>query len=345
MTSPFRIAIAGAGRFGSLHARAWSEAGAQVVAAVDTDPERARVLAFAHGSDRHGTDLGEVLRGGEVGAVVVATDEASHTRLTDQAIEHGCHVFVEKPFSLSSTEAARSIAAAEAAGLHIIAGHVSRFAQPYAYMREALDAGRLGDLWSIRLRRDFTRGWLADFGHRVHPVWESCIHDIDLAIYFTGECPESVYALQVVDPDTDAPASMTALLRFPSGRTATIESAWSIPDRGPQSLAGALALDGTIAGEAELIGANGTVRQRLISDALVEWNERGVFTPDLSLWPERNGRIGGALSAEIEHALAVFSSGAENTRMPHRESLWSVATAEAMIGSLERGAPEAVITD
>ncbi|MDR5700189.1 Gfo/Idh/MocA family protein [Agromyces aerolatus] len=345
MTSPLRIAIAGAGRFGSLHARAWHEAGAEIVAAVDIDGERAGALADVYGATRHGTDLGVVLEDAGVDAVVVASDEASHTRLTDTAIAHGSHVFVEKPFALSSAEAARSIRAAEAAGLQLIAGHISRFAQPYAYMREALDAGRLGELWSVRLRRDFTRSWLAAFGHRVHPAWESCIHDIDLAIFFTGERPESVYALQVIDGDSGFPASMTALLRFPSGRTVTIESAWSVPDRGPQSLAGALALDGTIAGAAELIGSRGTVTQRLINDALVEWNEQGVFAPDLSLWPERNGRVGGALREEIEHALAVFSGSIANTRMPHREALWSVGTAEAMIRSLESGQPEAVLTD
>lgn len=345
MTPSLRIAVAGAGRFGTLHARAWHEAGAEVAAAVDADAERAEALAAAHGSGRYGTDLDAVLADGGIDAVVVASDEASHTRLTDQAIAHGCHVFVEKPFSLDSRAAARSIAAAEAAGLHLIAGHISRFAQPYAYMREALDAGRLGELWSVRLRRDFTRSWLADFGHRVHPVWESCIHDIDLAAYFTGERPESVYALQVIDDATGFPASMTALLRLASGRTVTIESAWSIPDRGPQSLAGALALDGTIAGAAEVIGSAGTITQRLINDALVEWNERGVFAPDLSLWPERNGRIGGALRDEVEHAIAVFSGSVPNERMPHREALWSVATAEAVIRSLESGRPEAVLTD
>lgn len=345
MTSPLRVAVAGAGRFGSLHARTWSEAGARIVAAVDADGGRAAELAGAYGAERHGTDLDDVLAGGGVDVVVVASDEASHTRLTDAAIAHGCHVFVEKPFSLDGRQAAASIAAAEAAGLHLIAGHISRFAQPYAYMREALDAGRLGDLWSVRLRRDFTRSWLADFGHRVHPVWESCIHDIDLAIFFTGERPASAYALQVIDRESGFPASMTALLRFESGRTVTIESAWSVPDRGPQSLAGALALDGTIAGAAELIGAKGTVTQRLINDALVEWNERGVFAPDLSLWPERNGRVGGALREEIEHAIAVFSGSVPNEWMPHREALWSVATAEAMIRSLESGRPEAVLTD
>lgn len=345
MKKSLRVAIAGAGRFGALHARAWHESGAQIVAAVDVDRGRARALASKYSSDRFGTDLSELLNGGEVDAVIVASDEKSHSVLTDQAIEGGCHVFVEKPFSLSSVEASRSVKAAEAAGLHLIAGHISRFAQPYVYMREALDSGRLGELWSIRLRRDFTRSWLAAFGHRVHPAWESSIHDIDLAIFFAGERPESVYATQVKDESTGLPASIAALLRFPSGRTATLESAWNITDRAPQSLAGALALDGTISGEAELICSNGTVKQRLLSDAIVEWNQAGVTVPDLSLWPERQGHVGGALREEIEYAIQVFSGSIPNDRMPHCESLWSVATAEALIRSIESGRPEALLTD
>jgi predicted dehydrogenase len=341
---PTRIAIAGAGRFGTLHARAWQEAGAEIAAVADADATRAERLAATTGAGRHGTHLPDLVENGSIDAVVIASDEASHTALTDQAISAGCHVFVEKPFALSTREAAQSIRAAEAKGLHLVAGHISRFAAPYSYLRQALDAGRLGDLWTVRLRRDFTRSWLAAFGHRVHPVWESCIHDIDLAAYFTGEPPVTVFAVQVLDRETAVPTSISALLRYASGRTATIESAWSVPDAGPQSLAGALALDGTIAGEVELIGSLGTVKQRLLSDAIVEWNERGVVVPDLSLWPEHDGRLGGALRSEVEHALAVFQ-GAANERMPHAEALWSVATAEALIRSLASGQPEAVLTD
>lgn len=345
MTNPLRVAVAGAGRFGALHARAWHECGAQIVATADVDHGRAQALANEYQSARFGTNLSEVLASGGIDVVVVASDERSHTLLTNQAIESGCHVFVEKPFSLSSAEASLTVKAAESAGLHLITGHISRFAQAYGYMREALDSGRLGELWSIRLRRDFTRSWLAAFGHRVHPAWESSIHDIDLAIFFTGERPESVYATQVIDESTGLPASIAALLRFPSGRTATLESAWNITDRAPQSLAGALALDGTISGESELICSNGTVKQRLLSDAIVEWNQAGVTVPDLSLWPERQGRVGGALREEIEYAIQVFSGSIPNDRMPHCESVWSVATAEALVRSIESGRPEALLTD
>lgn len=342
MTDALRVVIAGAGRFGTLHGRTWGEAGAEVVGVVDADRGRATSVAERFGAPASGDDLCTVLDLVGANAVVIASDESTHTLLTDQAIAAGCHVFVEKPFALSGAEAARSIDAAEALGLQIIAGQISRFAQPYVYLKQAIASGRLGKLWTVRLRRDFSRGWLADFGARVHPVWESCIHDIDLAVFLTGERPERVFAVQTGLTASGVPSAVSALVEFGSGQTATIESAWSVPDRGPQSLAGALALEGTIAGEAEVIGAHGTVKQRLLSDAITEWGDAGVIAPDLSLWPEQYGRIGGALRAEIDHAIAVFSGTSINDLMPHQEALWGVQTAEALIRSLETGSPETI---
>lgn len=345
MTTSLRVVIAGAGRFGTLHARTWGEAGAEIVGVVDADRSRAAAVADQCGGVTSGDDLPVMLAQVAADAVVIASDELTHTLLTDHAINAGCHVFVEKPFALSGADAARTIAIAEASGRQVIAGQISRFAQPYAYLKQAIASGRLGELWTVRLRRDFTRSWLDDFGSRVHPVWESCIHDIDLALHLTGDRPRRVFAVQTRSATDAVPSAVSALVEFVGGKTATIESAWSVPDRGPQSLAGALALDGTIAGECEVIGARGTVKQRLLNDAITEWGDGGVIVPDLSLWPEQSGAIGGALRAEVDYAISVFTGRAENDFMPHREALWGVQTAEAMICSLETGGPVEIGAD
>ncbi|WP_084697295.1 Gfo/Idh/MocA family protein [Glaciibacter superstes] len=342
MTARVRVVVAGAGRFGSLHVRTWREAGADVVAVVDADASRAAAVASRFDIAVSGDDLARVLAEAKPDAVVVASDESTHTVVARTAIAAGCHVFVEKPLALSGRDAKETIDAAESQGLHVIAGQISRFAQPYVYLKQAISSGRLGELWTVRLRRDFTRSWLNDFGSRVHPVWESCIHDIDLALYLTGEQPQRVFAVQTRQGTDVVPSAVSVLVELSGGKTATIESAWSVPDRGPQSLAGALDLSGTIAGECEVIGEGGTVKQRLLSDAITEWGDNGVIVPDLSLWPEQMGRIGGALRAEVDHAINVFSGTRGNEIMPHREALWGVQMAEAIIRSLETGLPEKV---
>lgn len=336
-TGRLRVIVVGVGRFGLLHVRAWTEAGAAISGVCDIDPARAAEAARRFGIAHHSDDPEAMMRDLKPQAVIIASDEASHTRLADAAIAAGCHVFVEKPFALSSVEANATVASARAAGRSIVVGHISRFAQPYRYMAAALAEGRLGQLWALRLKRDFSSEWFDNFGSRIHPVWESCIHDVDLAVYLAGVPARRVIALQSVPAEETVPRVISALVEFQNGVTATIESAWSVPAAAPQTLAGALALDGSIAAEAEVIGSSGTIKQRLISDALVEWTDQGARVPDLSLWPEDHGRLGGALRAEIEYAMEVFSGVRPNDLTPESHAAWGVAIAEAIVVSLATG--------
>jgi hypothetical protein len=121
---------------------------------------------------------------------------------------------------------------------------------------------------------------------------------------------------------------------------ATVESAWLVPAAAPGTLDdGPLALDGAIVGEAEVLGLAGVLRQRLVSDALVEWTAAGVQAPDLSLWPEEDGAVGGALRREVAYAIAVCTGRREPDLMPVEEACWGVEAAEAVVESLRTGAP------
>jgi predicted dehydrogenase len=331
--------VAGVGRFGALHTRVWRELGADVVGLCDVDEQRARDVASGLGVQAVSGDLASLLPRVRPDVVVVVTDESTHADLAVTALDAGCHVFVEKPLALSAAEAWRISAAAAAAGREVVAGQISRFAAPYARMRQSLAQGRVGRLCALRLRRDFSRQWFLSFGDRVHPVWESCIHDIDLAVSFAGRPVRRVSAVAARAADGEAPSVISALLEFEGGVIATVESAWLVPDSAPQTLAGALALDGSIVAEAEVLGAEGVLRQRLVADSLVEWTNAGAFVPDLSLWPEEDGTVGGALRQEVAYAIDVFLGRRAADRVPLQEVCWGVEAAEAVVASLAAGAP------
>ncbi|MDQ7909396.1 Gfo/Idh/MocA family oxidoreductase [Phytohabitans sp. ZYX-F-186] len=334
------VVVAGVGRFGALHARVWREAGARVVGLVDTDPGRLAEVAAAHRVAQTDRDLAALLARQPADAVVVASDEASHADLAVTALEAGSHAFVEKPLALSTVDAQRIADTAAARGRQVVAGHISRFAAPMARMRARIAGGAVGTLCVLRLRRDFSRAWYASFGDRVHPVWESCIHDIDLAISFTGRPVRRVVATRSAAAGEAAPSVVSALLEFDGGVIATIESAWLVPAGAPGTLDdGPLALDGAIVGEAEALGLGGVIKQRLVSDALVEWTGSGAQVPDLSLWPEEDGVVGGALRREVGYAVDVFTGRRAPDVMPLREACWGVATAEAIVSSLDTGDP------
>lgn len=339
MAEQLRVVVVGVGRFGALHVRAWQETGAQVVGVVDRDPSRAESVAATFTIPHHSPDAAALVAQLAPDCVVIASDEVTHSDLADLALTHGCHVFVEKPFALSLERARRTCELAQETGCSIVAGHISRFAQPYRHMKHRLDQGGIGDLWSMRLRRDFSRAWFLSFGDRVHPVWESCVHDIDLAVSFAQSRGARVFAMESTAAGEAAPSVVNALIQFSSGVTATIESAWNVPDTAPSTLAGALALEGSIVGEAELIASEGTLRQRLVSEALVEWGADGAAVPDLSLWPEEGDELGGALRAEIAYAREVFLGHRPNDVMPAEQALWGVEIAEGFLTSLHTRAP------
>lgn len=334
-----RVVVVGVGRFGALHARVWAEAGARVVGLCDVDETRLREAAEQFSVESVGTELSPLLDQLRPDAVLVVSDEDSHAEICVVALEAGCHVFVEKPLALSSADAWRVHTEAANAGRHVVAGQISRFAAPYARMQNSLRSGRIGQLCALRLRRDFSREWFLSFGDRVHPVWESCIHDIDLAVSFVQRPVVRVFAMQSEAALEAAPSVVTALLEFDNGVTATVESAWLVPGSAPQTLAGALELSGAIVGEAEVLGLEGMLRQRLVSDGLVEWTNSGTFVPDLSLWPEEDTSIGGALRREVDYAIAVFTGRRQPDRVPLKEVCWGVEAAEAVVTSLRRGAP------
>jgi len=331
--------VAGVGRFGALHVRVWRELGADVVGLCDVDEQRSRQVAADLGVEAVSVDLASLLPRVRPDVVVVVSDESTHADLALTALGAGCHVFVEKPLALSAADAWRISAAAGAAGREVVAGQISRFAAPYARMRQTLSEGRVGRLCALRLRRDFSRQWFLSFGYRVHPVWESCIHDIDLAVSFTGRPVRWVSAVAARAAEGEKPSVVSALLKFEGGVTATVESAWLVPDSAPRTVAGALALDGAIVAEAEVLGAEGILRQRLVADNLVEWTNAGAFVPDLSLWPEEDGTVGGALRQEVAYAIDVFLGRRAPDRVPLQEVCWGVEGAEAVVTSLATGSP------
>ena len=334
-----RVVVAGVGRFGALHVRVWRELGAEVVGLCDVDERRLAELAGELGVTAVSTGLPGLLARVQPDVVVVASDEATHADLTVAALDAGCHVFVEKPLTMSGAEAWRVAAAAEAAGREVVAGQLSRFAAPYVRMQQTLRGGGIGRLCALRLRRDFSRQWFLSFGDRVHPVWESCIHDIDLAVSFAGRPVRRVSAVAARAAEGEAPSVVSALLEFEGGVIATVESAWLVPGSAPRTLAGALALDGSIVAEAEVLGTEGVLRQRLVADNLVEWTRSGTVVPDLSLWPEEDGTVGGALRAEVTYAIDVFLGRRAADRVPLHEVCWGVEAAEAVVASLAAGAP------
>ncbi|MCH0560956.1 Gfo/Idh/MocA family oxidoreductase [Streptomyces sp. MUM 16J] len=190
-----RIGVIGTGRIGTLHARTLHrhrEVGSLIL--TDADPARAQALAHRLGETAApGTD--EIFKWG-VDAVVITTATAAHAELIGRAARSGLPVFCEKPIALDLPGTLHALAEVEKAGTILQMGFQRRFDAGYAGAREAVRAGRLGRLHTVRaLTCDQSpppAPWLPLSGGLFR---DTLIHDFDILRWVTGREVASVYAV------------------------------------------------------------------------------------------------------------------------------------------------------
>lgn len=338
------IGLVGAGRFARLHARALRDIpGCRIAAVCDPVPEALEAASRWTGDVPRYASLDELLGGTPVDALDVVSDEAAHGAQALAAVRRGLPVFVEKPLATTAAEAREIGHAAEAAGIPVCVGYVSRFDARYAMVHAAAEGGRLGRIVSVSARRGFSREWFAGFGARVHPVFESMIHDIDLALWYLGAPARRVYA-QTLASSGDAqgvPDVLVATITTADGRLATLGSSWLVPASAPRNLPGdpldPLELLGTIDAQLDVVGTQGTARVTLDGGPLLS-GDSGLDA-SAGLWPEVHGRVSGALRGELEHFLACARAGRPSTIVPVGEAVAAVEIAEAVVESAAQDRP------
>jgi predicted dehydrogenase len=169
---PVKVAVVGAGYLGRFHAQKYAQLDtADLVAVVDTDPERAGAVAAECGCEAAG-DLAAILPRIEAASVVVPT--SGHHAVALPLLAAGKHVLLEKPIAPSLDEADAIVAAAAAAGAVLQVGHLERFNPA---IRELV--GRVQRPLFIEAHR------LSGFTGRatdVDIVVDLMIHDIDILL-------------------------------------------------------------------------------------------------------------------------------------------------------------------
>lgn len=120
-----RLAVVGVGHLGRQHARVASQtSGVDFVGVHDHHEGRAEEVAAAHGLRVLGS-LEDVAASAE--AVIVATPTSSHAEVAGFLLDRGVDVLVEKPITLTVTEADDLVARARRYGRILQVGHVERY--------------------------------------------------------------------------------------------------------------------------------------------------------------------------------------------------------------------------
>src|SRR5688500_9985883 len=110
-----QMALVGCGQIADAHLQAARRNGLATIAAVcDRSPDLARQAAVRFGVPYWDSDFDRMLDRTRPDVVHIATPPATHRDLFERAVKAGAHVYVEKPFALSATEAGEMLAMAAA---------------------------------------------------------------------------------------------------------------------------------------------------------------------------------------------------------------------------------------
>jgi predicted dehydrogenase len=104
----------------------------------------ARQLSERFPVNRCFTDLADLLTEARPDVVQVTTPPESHFEIAKRCLEHGCHVYVEKPFTLNADDARRLLDLAAAKRLKVTVGHKDQFSHAARRMRALVESGYLG---------------------------------------------------------------------------------------------------------------------------------------------------------------------------------------------------------
>ena len=211
-----RIGVIGVGNMGTSHISN-IERGlihrARLTAICDIVPSK---------MDRYGdkylkfTDSRELIRSGEVDAVMVETPHYDHTTIGIDALTQGIHTLVEKPISVHKADCERLIAAHKDRKVVFSAMFNQRTDPHYIKLREIIQSGQLGEItrvnWIIttwfRPQAYYDGGgWRATWkGEGGGVLLNQCPHQLDLMQWLFG-MPKKVRAFVGIGKYHDIPGT------------------------------------------------------------------------------------------------------------------------------------------
>jgi predicted dehydrogenase len=145
MDAMLKVGIVGCGKIADSHALQIQRIqGCEIVGVCDREPLMAKQLYERFPVKDYFTDLTELVDRARPDVVHITTPAESHFDIAKFCLEQGCHVYVEKPFTLYAEQAQRLVDLAERRGVKLTVGHNDQFSHVARRMRALVLGGYLG---------------------------------------------------------------------------------------------------------------------------------------------------------------------------------------------------------
>ncbi len=203
----------------------------QLESVCDTNPERLQAFVARFAISKSFSDVDTFLaESKDLDFVVVGTPGFTHYALTKRVIEHGLHVFVEKPLALRFADCLDLKKRAADRDIKVCVGQTWRFRDPVLRAREALEQGLVGRAYQINVVHHAGSLFHASeppwsWREREHKVllYEHAIHLLDLEVLVAGPVEQVVGVRVIDDPHLHATTHIYALVVHGSGAVGLID--------------------------------------------------------------------------------------------------------------------------
>ncbi len=214
------ILIAGCGSIGKRHAQVLWELGLRNLTACDPSPQQRQSMQDLLPGIAVAEDYAAALQTGAFDAVFILTPTAMHLSMATQALNAGCHVFIEKPLANTQKGVEELKALAAEKGLLVMVGFCFRYHEVLRRAKVLLEQGTIGRLVNIR-------AFMGEPFAEIQPNYKNMyyskysgafelVHDLDLAIWYAGQEITEVKAVygSFSDMGMESPDSIEMLVRF-----------------------------------------------------------------------------------------------------------------------------------
>ena len=172
MDKTIGVAVVGIGSMGKNHARVFSEIpNVKLVGLSDINEETAREYAKKFNTE-YFKDYRELF--GKIDAVCLAVPTSLHHRMAMDFLNHGIHVFVEKPITNMLFEAKEIVDLAKEKDLVLQVGHLERFNPAVIQFKKMLKSPVY--IQSSRI------GYPSKRNLDIGVIWDLMIHDLDILL-------------------------------------------------------------------------------------------------------------------------------------------------------------------
>lgn len=231
---PLRILVIGCGSIGARHIGNLKSRSRGEIFACDRDRPRREYVKENYGVKVF-HDYKEAVRE-RIDAVLICTPTRNHIAPALAAVQHKCHIFIEKPISHTLSGVDELIREAERKGLVLMVGYNFRFHPALRQIRELVNGQRIGKIIALKahagsyflyrspyhFRMDYWQDYAAKkVGGGV--ILDSATHHIDFVTSLLGEVKEVFcYAGKMGNLDLAAEDMAEILLKFTDGAVANL---------------------------------------------------------------------------------------------------------------------------